>query len=240
MNEKLPGKKKASAGEVDAFVAKARALTRDAAGQIPGRLLFAIDATMSRQPSWDMASHIQVEMFRETMAIGGLSVQLAWFRGFSEFKVHPWVGDASALARQMQPVRCLSGRTQIIRCFQHALKTARKDRVKAMIYIGDCVEEPEPELYRLAGQLGLSGIRLFAFHEGHDGRAERCFREMARLSGGAFAKFDLGSPDRLRALLAAVAVYATGGQKALRDHGSKPKGGAAQHLLTQIQGDGAC
>lgn len=243
MNEKLPGKKKASAQEVDAFVAKARALTKDAAGQIPGRLLFAIDATMSRQPSWDMACHIQAEMFRETMAIGGLSVQLAWFRGFSEFKVNPWVDDASALARQMQPVRCLSGRTQITRCLQHALETARetarKDRVKAMIYIGDCVEEPEAELYRLAGQLGLSGIRLFAFHEGHDGRAEKCFREMARLSGGAFAKFDLGSPDRLRALLAAVAVYAAGGQQALRDHGKQGRG-AAQHLLTQIQGDSVC
>lgn len=236
MSEKLPGRKKASARELDAFVAKAKALSNAEPGQQPGRLLFAIDATMSRQPSWDMASHIQAGMFRETLAIGGLSVQLVWFRGFSEFKVNPWVNDAQALARQMQPVHCLSGRTQIVRCLTHALKAGRKDRLKAVIYIGDCVEEPEGELYRLAGQLGLSGVRLFTFHEGNDARAERCFRELARLSGGAFAKFDLNSPDRLRELLGAVAVYAAGGRQALHDHG-RQGAEAAKHLLAQMQGD---
>ena len=230
-------KKKASVQELDAFVAKARALSNAAPEPQPGRLLFAIDATMSRQPSWDMASHIQAEMFRETMAIGGLSVQLVWFRGFSEFRRNPWVNDAQALARQMQPVHCLGGRTQIGRCLTHALKVGGKGRVKAMIYIGDCVEESEGELYRLAGQLGLSGVRLFTFHEGNDARAERCFRELARLSGGVFAKFDLNSPDRLRELLGAVAVYAAGGQQALRDQG-KQGAEAAKHLLARM-GDNA-
>ena len=46
--------------------------------------------------------------------------------------------------------------------------------------------------------------------------AERAFKEIARLTRGAYCHFDAGSAGQLRALLAAVAVYATGGRKALQ------------------------
>ncbi len=44
-----------------------------------GKLVFAMDATMSRQPSWDAALQTQAEMFREAGRIGGLDVQLVYF-----------------------------------------------------------------------------------------------------------------------------------------------------------------
>ncbi len=69
--------------EIDAFLAKVAATPAPAAGG-RGRLIFALDATMSREPTWDTACHIQAEMFEATRAIGGLDVQLVFFRGFGE------------------------------------------------------------------------------------------------------------------------------------------------------------
>ena len=43
-----------------------------------GRLLFAMDATASREPSWDQACHLQAEMFGATDGLGGLEVQLVF------------------------------------------------------------------------------------------------------------------------------------------------------------------
>src|SRR5690606_14248271 len=87
-----------------------------------GRLLFAIDATASREPTWDIACQIQAEMFRETDGLGGLAVQLAFYRGFGELKATGWLDSADALIARMVKVRCLAGRTQIARMLRHALK----------------------------------------------------------------------------------------------------------------------
>jgi hypothetical protein len=46
------------------------------------RLILAIDATASRQPTWDTASQVQGQMFLEAGTYGGLDIQLAYFRGF--------------------------------------------------------------------------------------------------------------------------------------------------------------
>ena len=78
-----------------------------------GRLIFAMDATMSRQPTWDRALQIQSEMFIETEKIGGLDVQLIYFRGFNECRASKWVSEPSALARMMTGVDCRGGNTQI-------------------------------------------------------------------------------------------------------------------------------
>ena len=61
---------------------------------------------MSRQPTWDQALHIQAEMFDETAQIGGLDVQLVYFRGFDECRASKWAGDARELARMM--TRCIA------------------------------------------------------------------------------------------------------------------------------------
>ena len=74
---------------------------------------------------------------------------------------------------------------------------------------------------------------LFLFHEGHDPIAALAFREMARLSGGAYAPFDSSSASQLADLLRAVAVYAAGGRQALLGM-DKARLGSARALIEQI------
>jgi hypothetical protein len=198
-----------------------------------GRLLFAMDATMSRQPTWDKACQIQSEMFLEADKVGGLSVQLAFFRGLNELKSSRWVGAPKDLARLMTSVRCRGGLTQIQRMLAHALKETRRQPVQAVVYVGDCVEENPDALCALAGELGMMKTPLFLFHEGQDPIAALAFREMARLSGGAYAPFDASSPNQLADLLRAVAVYAAGGAKALLGM-DKERLGSARVLIEQI------
>ncbi|MGE0565694.1 MAG: VWA domain-containing protein, partial [Pseudolabrys sp.] len=57
--------------EIEAFLDKVRSLGPAKAG-VRGRLIFALDATMSRQPTWDTACVLQADMFREAAGVGGL------------------------------------------------------------------------------------------------------------------------------------------------------------------------
>jgi len=221
-------RKPSSRAEVDAFLEKVRTLQPAASGR--GRLIFAMDATMSRQPSWDLALQLQSEMFRAVKEVGGLDVQLVYFRGFNECQASRWVGDPEALAHLMRQVHCEGGHTQISKVLTHARHETEKTRVNALVYVGDCMEEDIDHLSQLAGELGLVGVPVFLFQEGHDARADRAFKEIARLSRGAHCRFDAGSAQQLRDLLTAVAVYATGGRKALE----KSKSGAALRLLEQL------
>ena len=225
---------KSSAREVDAFLEKAAALTPSGRGGARGRLMFAMDATMSRQPTWDRALRLQGEMFEATARIGGLDVQLVWFRGFGEFEASGWVTDARELARAMTGVRCRGGHTQIGAVLRHALAEAGKGAVNALVYVGDCMEEDADALCARAGELGLRGVPAFIFQEGRDPIAATTFREIARLSGGAYCPFDSGSANQLRALLGAVAAYAAGGRKALSDY-SRRTGGSARLLAPQLR-----
>lgn len=198
-----------------------------------GRLVFAMDATASRAPLWDQACHIQAEMFRTTDQLGGLSIQLVHFGGYQEFHASTWHDDANALLRQMSAVTCLSGATQIERVLRHALAETRTRRVQALVYIGDACEEDPAVLQQLAGQMNIAGTPAFVFQEGADPLAEAVFREMARLSGGAWCRFDGRSAQQLRDLLAAVAMYAAGGRKALARHAANSRG-LAQELMRQL------
>jgi len=94
--------------------------------------------------------------------------------------------------------------------------------VRALVFIGDAMEEELDELAGLAGELGILGVRAFLFQEGEDARAERAFREIARLTGGAWCRFDRNAPSELRDLLGAVAAYAAGGPAVLEDLRSRP------------------
>lgn len=220
-------------GDISAFLADVRARPAGQNTGSQGRLVFAMDATMSRQPTWDRACHLQAEMFAETARIGGLAVQLVYFRGFGECRASRWVDQADSLADLMAQVDCRGGHTQIGRVFSHLKKEAKKRKVNAAIYVGDCMEEDIDSLCAAAGELGLLGVPLFLFQEGHDPVAEQSFREIARLSNGAYCRFDSESAQQLRALLSAVAVYAAGGRKALGDLRGDGKQ-AAQLLLSQL------
>jgi len=220
--------------EVAEFLRKVAATPAQRAGGSNGRLIFAIDATASRQPTWDRASHLQHEMFEEAAAIGGLELQVAFFRGFGEFRATRWTADSKALIRPMSRVFCLGGHTQIERVLKHALKETKKERINALVYVGDCMEEDADALCHLAGQLGMLKVPVFVFQEGHDRIAENCFRQIAKLSGGAYCRFDSASAAMLRTLLRAVAAYAAGGRTALSDF-SRKAGGEATLLLDQIK-----
>lgn len=196
-----------------------------------GRLLFVMDATMSRQPTWDRALGLQAQMFEVAAELGGLDVQLAYFRGHGEFRTSGWVCDPEALARAMTGVQVRGGHTQIRRALRHAVAEAREAPVPALVYVGDCMEEAVDDVCAAAGDLGLAGTRAFMFQEGHEPLAEQTFREVARLTGGAFARFDASAADQLRDLLRAVAVFASGGRRALADHAAR--GSAPVRLIAR-------
>jgi hypothetical protein len=224
--------KRSTRGEIDAFIQTMRALKPSGSGQ--GRLIFAMDATMSRQPSWDLALELQADMFKAVKVVGGLDVQLVYFRGYNECQASKWVGDPDALARLMRQVSCAGGFTQISKVLSHARRESAAAKVNALVYVGDAMEEDVDRLAGLAGELGMIGTPVFLFQEGRDEKVERAFREIARLSRGAYAPFDAGSARQLRELLTAVAVYAAGGRKALKNFSEETKSGGALRLLEQL------
>ena len=198
------------------------------------RLIFAMDATASREPTWDRACQVQGQMFLETATLGGLDVQLVYYRGFGECRASRWVNNPSDLVRLMTGVFCLAGQTKIGRVLRHAVKETEKKRVAALVFVGDCFEENLDEVGQIAGQLGLLGVRAFLFQEGHNSDAERAFRHIAQLTNGAHCRFDSNSPQQLRDLLGAVAAYAAGGRRALADL-SKRSGAEVKLLASQVR-----
>ena len=221
MTKNLPANP-SSSKEIDAFLGQAARVP--ALSQVKGRLIFAIDATMSRQPTWDRAAEIQSEMFHITQAIGGLAVQLVFFRGQGEFEASPWATTPSALAERMRAVSCRSGFTQLHRVLTHAAEEAGRAKIGALVYVGDCFEENADLVAGAAGKLALLGVPAFMFHEGHNANAEAVFREVARLTKGVYASFDSGAARRLKELLGAAAAYAAGGEVALREYGERMGG----------------
>jgi hypothetical protein len=217
--------------EIDAFVARARTMAPSLEAGRRGRLIFALDATMSRQPTWDAACQLQGEMFREAAAIGGLEIQLVYYRGFNECRASGWVADAKHLAGLMTAISCRGGRTQIGKILAHARRETEKAKAQALVFVGDAMEEEIDDLAAAAGELGLRGVPAFVFQEGDDPVAEQAFREIARLTKGAYCRFDVGAAHQLRELLRAAAVYAAGGMRALASQG----GAGAQALLQQLK-----
>ncbi len=224
-----PPSHRATSREIQQFLQKSRDITHFVEKQ--PRLLFAIDATASRQPTWDTACHHQREMFLATRPIASLAVQLCYYRGFDEFDASPWLTDADALAHRMSRVRCVGGHTQIGRLLRHALAEHARVRMRAVVFIGDAMEESADALCDLAGQCGLLGLPLFLFQEGRRREVEQTFKTMARISGGAWARFDATSADTLAGLLEAVASYAAGGRAALENNTSE----GAKLLLRQLK-----
>ena len=227
--------KSSTSKEVDAFLKKVAITPRPVASERRGRLVFGMDATASREPMWDQACHIQAEMFTATAVHGGLDVQLCYYRGFHEFRKSRWVSAAQDLHGIMTQTKCAGGLTQISRLLSHVLKESRNTKVNALVFVGDAVEEEIDILSHKAGRLGLIGVPAFMFHEGYNPAAERAFREIAKLSGGAYCRFDANSAQQLKDLLAAVAIFATGGRRALEDFSTRRRGVVAQ-LPRQISG----
>jgi hypothetical protein len=207
--------KSATNAEIDAFIQKVALTPASAPTGERGRLIFALDATASREPTWDRACQIQGHMFQEASSVGGLDIQMAYYRGFGEFRASEWLTDSGQLVRQMTKVFCLGGQTQIAKILKHAIAEGNARKVNALVFVGDCMEESVDELCQLAGELGILGVPTFIFQEGDEPIATQAFKQIARLTGGAHCSFDSSSADQLRDLLSAVAVFSAGGRKAL-------------------------
>jgi hypothetical protein len=228
----VPQSGTSTADAIAAFVAKARAMSPHASGA-RGRLVFALDATMSRQPTWDMACALQADMFREAAAIGSLDIRLVYYRGLNECRASGWISDSGKLATLMSRIDCRGGNTQIGKVLGEARREAVDSGVRAMVFVGDAMEEQLDALCAKAGELGMLKVPVFMFQEGHDPVAEQAFREIARLTGGAWCRFDPGAAAQLRELLRAAAAYAAGGREALLKL-AQTMGGAAM-LIGQMR-----
>lgn len=227
----LPAGSGADNRAVDAFLDKIARTPVVAPAGSRGRLIFALDATLSRQPTWDLALSLQSRMFETAAASGGLDVQLVYFRGLGECRASRFVTNGGGLGALMQKIDCRGGQTQIGKVLNHVLAETKEKKVAALVYVGDAMEENADALAVTAGELGLRGLKAFMFHEGSDPVAGAAFREIARLTGGVYASFDASSPKRLADLLAAAAAYAAGGRVALERQG----GDAARLLLSQMR-----
>ncbi len=226
--------KSGTKSNIDEFLeAAAKLPARSNSGR--GRLIFALDATMSRQATWDMAQSVQGRMFATAAAHGGLDVQLVYYRGFSECKASRFVTGGQSLASLMTKIGVGAGQTQIEKVLRHVLDETRKSPVRALVFVGDAMEERLDVLAGLAAEIGLLGVKAFLFQEGRDSVAEQAFRKIALLTGGAYATFDLSSPERLVALLTAAAAYAAGGRRALEFEARARGAAAADHLLSQMR-----
>ena len=183
--------------------------------QKQSRLLFGIDATASRQPTWDAACRTQGELFTAAHQISNIAIQLCFYRGFGEFTVSDWLTSETDLKYQIEKVACQGGQTQILRLLKHAIFEHNKLAVRALLFIGDACEENQDQLYNLAGQCGLLQLPIFIYQEGTDRKATDSFRTLANLSGGVHTTFDASSASTLAALLGALSRYVVGGKQAL-------------------------
>ena len=193
--------------------------THQQVGTGNGRLLFALDATASRQATWNTACRLQADMFRRAGA--GLSVSLCYFRGADEFKATGWVTTGESLVRPMMKLEVQTGFTQIRRVLYHALRQHAEKPIAAVTYVGDACEENVDELAGLASELGALRLPVFMFLEGEPGgenEIEKVFRLIAQRSGGAFFWFGIDSPQAVAHFadtLNAVAKLAVGDAKAV-------------------------
>src|SRR6516225_1800518 len=219
--------------EIDRFLDQVKALSPGAKSGRRGRLIFALDATMSRQPTWDQACKLQAEMFREAAAIGGLDIQLVYYRGLAECRTSPWIADPDRLGALMSGIDCRGGQTQIAKILAPARRETENGKVAVLVFVGDAMEEPLDELCARAGELGLHNVKAFMFQEGHDPTCEQAFRAIARLTGGAYCRFAPGAAHELAELLRAAAAYAAGGLKALAD--LKTQGASVARLIEQLK-----
>src|SRR4029453_327307 len=138
-----PGKSptaQSSSTDISSFLSKVKAMGPAGNGAL-GRLIFALDATLSRQPTWDMACHLQADMFKEAASVGKLAMRMIYYRGFNECRATGWITDTAKLAALMGRIDCVGGNTQIGKVLSDARREASASGVRALVFVGDAMEE---------------------------------------------------------------------------------------------------
>jgi len=144
--------------DVRAFLTKVAAMPKSSG---EARLIFSLDATASRQATWDAASQLQTEMFFSTQTLSRLNVQLCYFRGFGEFFSSNWQSDAEDIVRIMSGIHCEAGITQLERLLRHAIKENDRQKIKGVVYIGDAFFTFPPTMAQGASQAIESANEIF-------------------------------------------------------------------------------
>ena len=179
------------------------------------RLIFGFDATASREPAWAMARGVTDALVKALP--GELDVALAVHGGSILHTFTAFTSDANALRDRAASIGCIAGFTRLLPILSRALSNPG---VRVVTYIGDVFEESPTRGQKLADAMGQKGIKLIVFHDTNDWNARRdaeVLLDLARRTGGCVLPFDANAPKRLRELLAAVAVYAVGGEEMLEE-----------------------
>ncbi|WP_428488939.1 hypothetical protein [Rhodopila sp.] len=179
------------------------------------RLIFAVDATASREPAWAAARRV-TDVLVQALP-GELDVALAVHGGSRVHTFTAFTGDAGTLRDRAAGVACAAGLTRLLPILSVSLA---RPAVRVVVYIGDVFEESVPQGRRLADAMGRQDTKLIVLHDTADrtaGRDAEVFWDLAKRTGGCVLPFDARSSGRLRDLLSAVAVYAVGGEKLLRE-----------------------
>jgi len=173
---------------------------------------FLIDATGSREDTWEQAQGIQAKMFKSAAGLQTIRLRLAYFGGDC-LNSPGWMNSPARVAKHMAAVRCRTGLTQIIEGLHSFIQEAPENRAAAIILVGDAFEEDADQAEHAGTMLKKMGIRVFSFIEGNDPTAQSVFQRLAEITGGKFAKF--GSDLPLSDLCEGVALLTSGGEKAL-------------------------
>lgn len=209
--------------KVEAFLEKNR---REIAAGGHGRLIFALDATASRQPTWDCAAKLQAQMFGAASGVSGLQVQLVFFRGV-QCQTSDWTRDANSLAAKMRKIFCESGTTQWLRVLRHIRQEHRRNPVSVAVCIGDAFEESADEAYAAVAE----APKLVMVQEGDDPLVSAVFARLAEKTGGLHFKLGPDSTHELAELLRGLGAYAVGGPEALKRLSTN----SARLLLAQLK-----
>ena len=79
---------------------------------------------------------------------------------------------------------------QIGDILEQALRETREGPVQAVVIIGDRFHGDLDDAVATAKQLRAAGTRLFLFQQGRSDPAERAFRILAEVTGGAYFPFN--------------------------------------------------
>lgn len=194
------------------------------------RLIFAVDATASREPAWAAARQVTDALVKALP--GELDVALAIHGGGRVHTFTNFTNNPATLRDQAAGIVCQAGYTKLLPILATSLQ---QPMVRVVIYIGDVFEESASEGRRLADSLKAQNTKLIVLHDTAEPGARRdaeVFWDLAKRTGGCVIPFDANAPHKLRDLLSAVAVYAVGGEKRLRAESKNLPGAVAllEHL----------
>lgn len=174
------------------------------------RLVFALDATGSRQVTWETCAVPLTDALLTALPGHQLDVALAWYGGgrvtFTGFTSH-----LGTLRDRAAGVRPKAGRTQFLEILTRCV--LQTEGVKVVCLVADTFEESPPLALKLADALKARGTRLLILHDSASqtfGGAE-IFAQMAERTGGAVLPFDASALPRMKDLVGAIGVLAVGG-----------------------------